>query len=97
MKTIKVVIEIDEDVYKAHKMGDVSPWIVNSVFDAVRNGEPILSFFEKLYEKIEKERKNKWQQALDQNCQRITNTGFQDTDFTNSNTSSCSIRNGSSK
>ena len=51
MKTIKVVIEIDEDVYKAYKMGDVSPWTIMCVSDAVRNGEPILSFFEKLYEK----------------------------------------------
>jgi len=38
---MKLIIDIPEDVYKAHKMGDISPWIVNSIFDAVMNGIPL--------------------------------------------------------
>ena len=38
---MKIVIDIPEEVYKAHKMGDISPWIVNAIDEAVYNGIPL--------------------------------------------------------
>lgn len=52
---MKYVIEMDEEVYKARKRGDISPWITGPILDAVANGKPLDSVLDEIKAKIDAE------------------------------------------
>lgn len=41
MADIELVIKIPEKVYNANRLGEISPWVTDTILDAVQSGTPL--------------------------------------------------------